>query len=224
MSTTPEDVPAAEAAEDVAQQIDVTQEILDTVERLSRRVDDLAEVTYSKPVLPQWTVMGEMEEGNTTGEDKKNEGAVVVYLWNGQEKHEFSRVAFERKNSNSPRKKLQTALAEEFAEAQAAADGVNKANTDANEALYDARRESTRAVDQAWHDAQEKQREVHRLASQGKVDMEVLRDATDAAIRATADVLSTIQIERSKVDDAEDGAATATQNALDEIKPDDELH
>jgi hypothetical protein len=59
-------------------------------------------------------------------EDVENTGGMIIYLSNGQQKQELSRVAYIRRNSKNPEVKFQDQLAQEVTKAREAVKVLNE--------------------------------------------------------------------------------------------------
>jgi len=72
----------------------------------------------------EWRVSCEPKE-ERRGSDGENIGGMVIYLTNGSEKEEFSRVAFARRNSKHKTSTFKSKLREEIEQATAAVETLN---------------------------------------------------------------------------------------------------
>lgn len=95
-----------------------------------------------------WNVKVEPEPENPSG-DGKNEGGLVVYVTDGYERHEVSRVLFVRKHSPNKRVPFSKQLRQVRATAADAARALNDAEAAEGDEVEAARAQITHAADSA---------------------------------------------------------------------------
>lgn len=85
----------------------------------------MAATTQENEVMP-WHVICEPKEGNATGSDRTNQGGLIIYLTNGQEKSEFQRVGYERRHTSYKTTTFKAKLREQMEAAESAATELNR--------------------------------------------------------------------------------------------------